>query len=128
MGRFGNFTNRVNFFVQDLRGGNFKEKAKDIGGRILRPKKFEKYTEGGEDRAMQILSLCILPVLIVVSLPLIVAVNETMAQLFGVSEYNETQTGIVGWFITGITGGLFLLAAWSWFQWVRTYGFGIFRW
>lgn len=130
MGRFEQLTTRASLFIEALRNGDFtvKDKAKDYGGRILRPKKFEKYTEGGEDRAMQILSLCLVPVVIVVSLVMIVALNEVLSEIFGISEVQESQSGLIGWFVTAVTGGAFLLAAWSWFQFVRTYGFGIFRW
>ena len=126
MGFADRVKNRVLFAIPNAEV--LREKGRETGLRILRPKKFEKWTEGGEDRAMQILALTVLPCVIVVSLVLIVAMNEVLAGLFGVSEYDEAQGGIVGWFITAVTGGAFILAAWSWFQWVRTYGFGIFRW
>lgn len=127
MGTVSNLRTKLGFALGDLLRGA-KEKSTDVGKQILRPRAFEKWTDGPEDRLMQVLSLLLVPMVIVVSLVIIVAINETLAGVFGVSEYNETQSGIVGWFITGITSGLFLLAAWSWFQFVRTYGFGIFRW
>lgn len=106
-----------------------KEKVKEGSERILRPESFKKWTDGPEDRMMQILSLFLIGPVIVVSLVCIVVINETMSELFGISNYdNNSQAGIIGWFVTAVTGGLFLLAAWSWFQFVRTYGFGIFRW
>lgn len=127
MGATSNLRTKFEFALVDfLRGA--KEKTTDVGKRILRPRVFEKWTDGPEDRLMQVLSLLLVPMVIVVSLVVIVAINETLAGLFGVSEYNETQEGIVGWFITGMTAGFFILAAWAWFQFVRTYGFGIFRW
>ncbi len=128
MGRVSDFSSR---FLSSLEQFAFKarEKALEAGARVLKPKKFEKWTEGPEDRMMQILALFTVPFFIVVSLVIIVAVNETMSGLFGISEYDDNaQQGIVGWFITGVTSGFFLLNAWLWFQYVRTYGFGIFRW
>ena len=127
MGRVSQFTNRAGFFVRDFRA-NSREKSKEIGLRILRPKKFDKFIrDPAEDRVSQILALLFVPIIIIVSLVAIVAMNEVMSEIFGVSDTDEAQTSLFGWFITGITGGLFLLAAWTWFQFVRTSGFGLFR-
>ena len=129
MGRFSEWSNRATFAIQDFRDKP-RERLSEYGKRVISPRSFEKFRseDPAVDRPLQILSLLVLPVFIVVSLVIIVVINEVMAEVFGLSNYESiSQQGIMGWFITGVTGGLFLLAAWSWFQFVRTCGFGIFR-
>lgn len=128
MGRFDRVTERLLSFLRDWKRVA-KEKTAEISHRVMKPKSFEKWTRGPEDRLMQVVALLVVPFVIVVSFVVIVALNEVMSELFGLSEFESaTQQGIVGWFVTGVTAGLLILAAWSWFQFVRTYGFGIFRW
>ncbi len=129
MGRAAALGNRVLFAAQGFKH-NTGEKVREFAPRILRPKAFEKFSDDMapmEVRLYQILALLLLPIVIIVSLVCIVVLNEIMTEIFGVSTLESTsQQGILGWFITGVTAGLFLLAAWTWFQWVRTRGFGLF--
>lgn len=103
-----------------------RERFPGLLKRVATPKLVAKHVDGAT-RVGQVLSLIFLGPVIVVSLALIVAINGVMSGIFGVSDYGESQTGIVGWLITGITGGAFLLAAYAWFQFVRTAGFGWFN-
>lgn len=99
-----------------------REGAPKVFERIAKPKFLEKKIDGAT-RSGQILSLIMLGPLIVVSLALIQVLNELMADIFGANDLGD-QTSLIGWLITAITAGLFLLAAYSWFMWVRTSGFG----
>lgn len=104
-----------------------RESIPDLAKRLATPKRLQKHVDGAT-RMGQILSFVFLGPVIVVSLALIVALNGVMSEVFGLSDYGESpQQGIVAWLITGITGGAFLLAAYAWFQFVRTAGFGWFN-
>lgn len=128
MGRLEALEGKLTAFIQDWRR-NAREKSQEAVARVLRPRSFEKWTNGPVDRIMQVIALFLLPFVIVISFAIIVALNQTMSEIFGLSTFQDpAQQGIAGWFVTGITAGLFLLAAWSWFQFVRTYAFGLFRW
>lgn len=128
MGRFSNLSNQILLALPEL-NRKAREKVSEGLQQVYKPKAFEKWTDGPEDRMMQVLSLFLIGPVIVVSLVCIVVINEVMAEIFGLSSFESlTQQGLMGWFVTGITAGMFILAAWSWFQFVRTYGFGIFRW
>lgn len=102
-----------------------REGAPGVLKRLVTPKFLEKKVDGAT-RVGQVLSLLFLGPVIVVSLVFITVINSILSDVFGTSDYGEAQTGIVGWLITGITAGAFLMAAYSWFQFVRTAGFGWF--
>lgn len=103
-----------------------REGVPDTLKRIATPKRLEKHADGAT-RTGQILSLLFLGPVIVANLAVIVALNGVMSDIFGTSDYGEAQTGIVGWLVTGITGGAFLFSAYCWFQFVRSAGFGWFN-
>lgn len=102
-----------------------REGLPDLASRLWTPKFVRRHADGAT-RVGQILSALFLGPVIVVSLVLIVVLNTLMSDIFGVSDLGDSQTGIFGWLITAITGGALLLAAWGWFQFVRTAGFGWF--
>lgn len=114
--------------AESLRGlkRRIREEGPEVADRVLRPKYLKKYADGST-RASQILALFFLGPLIVVSLALIVALNQTMAGVFG-SAWNSADpfSGPTAWLITAITLGALIMAAYTWFQFVRTSGFGFF--
>lgn len=112
--------------IQGFRSKNALSSLQDIAKRLATPKALEKKVDAAT-RVGQILALFFLGPVILVSLALIVALNDVMSGVFGLSDYGESQGGIIGWLITAITGGAFLLAAYAWFQFVRTAGFGWFN-
>lgn len=133
-------------FVEQLRGGfvaslraiqaqarallaarrqGFREGTIKATQSIIRPKRLERVSDGAT-RTGQIVALCLLGPLIMVSLALIVVLNQLMADVFGDSPVDSSQSDIVAFMITGITLGALMMAAWTWFQWVRTGGFGLF--
>lgn len=89
--------------------------------------RFPRFPSPGT-RVGQVIAFLILPVGIMVSLQIIVAANQLFTGVFGVEQLAGGQNDIFAWLITAITGGAFLLFAWTWFQWVRTAGFGFFSW
>ena len=126
MGRFGEYTRRVSGEVTAWRY-HAKEKRREYAQRVIRPKVFEKFVDDGPpDRVLQILALFLVGPVVVVSLVIIQVINNVISDLFGTGSFGD-QSSLWGWMVTGLTGGLFLLAAWSWFQFVRTYGFGLLK-
>lgn len=106
------------------------ERSSGVVSSILRPKRFERFVEEGnpDEWTSQIVALMTLPMVIVISLVMIVVVNDVATDVFGGSVYQDSnQENIVGWLITALTGGMVILAAWTWFQFVRTSGFGFFK-
>lgn len=112
--------------AQDLRR-RVRNAAPEVLQRIHRPRKLERVADGAT-RAGQIVSLLFVGPLIVVSLALIVAFNALMASVFSGGDWQpgDPQQDLFAWLITAITLGTFILAAWTWFQFVRTAGFGWF--
>lgn len=97
----------------------------DILEGILRPEKLSKYDEMITRTGQWLAALFLGPV-IVVSFTLITVLNQLMASILAGSTHPEAQEGIVAFLVTGITLGALVLAAWTWFQFVRTAGFGFF--
>lgn len=93
--------------------------------RVITPRKLKDKADAAT-RTGQIVALFLLGPFIVVSLQLIVVLNQLMTDLLGVQPLGGGQDPIFAWLVTAITGGAFLLAAWAWFQYVRTAGFGVF--
>jgi hypothetical protein len=105
---------------------SLRERLPALAQKVARPAVLQRHADGAT-RVSQILSLLFLGPVIVVSLVLIVVLNNLLSDIFGVSDYGEAQGGIIGWLVTAITAGAFLLASWTWFQFVRTAGFGFFN-
>lgn len=98
------------------------------GGRfVLNPPQLERLTDAST-RVTQIVALCFLPVVIIVSFELITAAHAVISGIFGANPPTGAQFDIIGFLLTAITAGMLILAAWTWFQFVRTSGFGLFAW
>jgi len=99
-----------------------------MAARVARPKRLEAVSLGAT-RTGQFMAAMFLGPLIVVSLALIVVFNNLMSDVFVGNDPVDTQhSGMVAFVMTAITLGAFIAAAWAWFQWVRTAGFGFFSW
>jgi len=105
--------------AQDLRR-RVRKAAPEVLQRIHRPRKLERVADGAT-RAGQIVSLLFVG-------PLIVVFNALMASVFAGGDWQpgDPQQDLFAWLITAITLGTFILAAWTWFQFVRTAAFGWF--
>lgn len=111
--------------LSDLQGGA-REAATRATQAVLRPSRLEEAANAAT-RVGQVVALLFVPIWVIVSLSLITAANNVLADIFGVTDYGAGQNEIVGFLVTGITLGALMLAMWSWFQWVRTAGFGFFK-
>lgn len=120
---------RKEVFVAKLRA--LAEEARESGVELLDQIKTPERIRGkvdAADRIGQILAFLFLGPVVVVSLRLIVVLNLLMTDLLGVSSLGSAQNDIFAWLVTAITGGAFLMAAYAWFQFVRTAGLGFFSW
>lgn len=119
----------VRLFRRRLRelGQEAREAGIDLLEQVITPERLRGKVDAA-DRIGQIIAFLFLGPVVVVSLQLIVVLNQLMTQLLGVSSLGADQNSIFAWLVTAITGGAFLLAAWFWFQFVRTAGMGAFSW
>ena len=125
MGKLGRASAEVREFFAAL-PSRARENLPDLAKRLGTPQRLQRQVDGAT-RVGQILAFVFIGPVVVVSLVLIVVLNTLMTDIFGTADYGEAQGGIIGWLITAITAGAFLMAAWSWFQFVRTAGFGWFN-
>lgn len=106
---------------------NAREGTPEFLAKVARPKRLERFE--GVTRPGQVLAFLFVGPIIVVALALIVALNQVMAGVFATGwSPDDPFTGPFGWLITALTLGAFILAAYTWFQFVRTAGFGFFTW
>lgn len=103
-----------------------RELVERFGKPLLQPKFIpERYFEG-VSRSSQWFAAVLLSVVVPVSLVLIVAIDTIIVDLFLNGEDFEQLTFLS--FLVNLIGLFFFcLAAWSWFIWVRTGGFGFFE-
>lgn len=73
----------------------------------------------------QLMALTILPFFILLSFNLITTFIAIVAA-YALQGDLGNHAGPIGWIVTASSAMLFCLAAWLWFQWVRTGGFGLF--
>ena len=109
--------------VEFFRGS--KKAVAAARGSVITPKFLEDHVEGAT-RAGQVTAALFLPFIIVVSLTIIRVINQIMAGVLGAGLIGGEQFSITAFLVTFITMGTLIIAAWSWFQWVRTSGFGAF--
>lgn len=100
--------------------GVLKESARKA---IVDPDWLEKFS-ARVTRTEQVTALFFVGPIVVISLTIIVALNELMQETFLANSTVEIVR--MQWFVTFFTGGLFIMSAWGWFQFVRTGGFGFF--
>jgi hypothetical protein len=84
----------------------------------------KKFT--GVTRASQWTAAFILPLLIIATFPIVVAIDAVINQVILNGDDLGNQLTIASFMATGIGIGLFLFAVWLWFFWVKTGGFGLF--
>lgn len=104
-----------------------RELGLDVFEQVKTPDRLREKADAAT-RVGQIIAFLFIGPVVMVSLRLIVVLNELMTELLGVSSLGASQNDIFAWMVTAITGGAFLLAAWAWFQFVRTAGLGFFAW
>lgn len=104
---------------------DFRERAPAIGERILRPKRLQRFADGATRTSQWLSALFIGPV-VVVSFAFIRVFNNLMTEIFQAQIPPDQQVGLIAWMITALTLFAFIIAAWGWFQFVRTAGFGWF--
>lgn len=92
---------------------------------VVKPKVLEPVAEGAT-RAGQVTAGLFLPFIIVVSFTILKVMNNLMANVLGGGLVSGDQLTITSFLVTFLTLGLLIIAAWGWFQWVRTAGFGAF--
>lgn len=120
---------RKELFVSKLRAlaDEAREAGVDLIDQIKTPERLRGKVDAA-DRVGQIIAFFFIGPVVVVSLRLIVVLNLLMTDILGVSSLGSSQNDIFAWLVTAITGGAFLLAAYAWFQFVRTAGLGWFSW
>lgn len=106
--------------VADLR--EFADRAK---GSIANPKRFEAKADGAT-RSGQVIAFMTVPMLIMISLVIIEAINGIMTAIVGAETIEPGQLNTVAFLVTGLTLGLLIMVGWLWFHYVRTAGFGAF--
>jgi hypothetical protein len=94
---------------------------------IVNPGVFEERAKG-VTRGGQVLAFLFVGPVIMVSLQLIVVLNELMTEILGVKPLGAGQDPIFAWLVTALTGGAYVMFAWLWFQFVKTGAFGWFTW
>lgn len=114
--------NKTAFFFEQLLSD-----AKDAGGEVVNPSFLEEELRAA-DRVGQVIAFLFVGPLVMVSLRLIVVLNQLMTDILGVQPLGAGQDSIFAWLVTALTGGAFVAAAWLWFQFVRSGGFGWFTW
>lgn len=111
-----------------LRNAQYAEIAKGYGQRAFSPAFLEgkgRIRYNDITRASQWTAAILLPLVIIISLPFIVVFVSLLADVLLQSDQSG-QNGILGFIVTAIGLGSFCLAAWFWFLWVRTGGFGLY--
>lgn len=129
MGRLEALSHRLGIQAA-LLATRLREKAPDALESIQRPSFIDKRV-GPVERSGQWLAFFFLPVVVVVSFALMTAFHGVMGTvLFDTWQDDPTDEGLpfIQWLVTLITLGMFGMVAWSWFQFVRTAGFGLFNW
>lgn len=104
-----------------------KQAGQQTGTAIIRPRILERHADG-VSRTGQVLAFLVLGPVILVSITIVEVLNELMAGVLGTGLIEDGQLTITGFMITALTLFFLILAAWGWFQWVRTGAFGAFRW
>lgn len=115
---------RARFIAAELKRQGI-EAANEAVDRAITPRRLERHIDGAT-RTGQVVAFFFLGPIIVASLPIIVVLNQLMTDLLGVRTLTGGQDPIFAWLVTAITGGALIVAAWAWFQFVRTAGFGAF--
>ena len=92
---------------------------------LVNPPKLDRFTSE-VTRFSQWMAFFLLPFLIVVTLPILVAFNDILAEVLLQNIDPGGQLAIMRFIVTFITLGAFCLSAWFWFLWVRTGGFKLF--
>lgn len=131
MGRFANALTRTAVVAVPLAQRLALEargKVPEFKELIVRPKFLRRF-DPDITRVGQVLAFLFMPPVVIVSLALITAINSLMVGIFvDAWDPNAFHTPIFAWLVTAITLGICILFAWSWFQFVRTAGFGMFNW
>lgn len=127
MGRIGNYARGVSRsfseFFSTLKARDKNEMMSRFGEKVLRPKFIpDRYYE--VTRSGQWLAAFVLIAIIPASLTIIVVFDNVMVEVFFSGEDFGEQAAIFRFVINFLDLGLFVLAAWSWYMWVRTGGFG----
>lgn len=112
----------VQEFLRELRST-----ANQTGTAIIRPR-FLQTAADGATRTGQVICFFLLGPIILVSITLIEVLNQLMAGVLGTGLIEGGQLTITGFVITALTLTFLVVFAWGWFQWVRTAGFGVFKW
>lgn len=114
--------NRLAMILEQLQSD-----AKSVCRQVMNPGFIQTFPEA--TRVGQIIAFMFVGVVVMISLQLIVVLNELVAQiLVDGGSLGTTQDAIFSWLSTAITAGFYIIAAWGWFQFVRTAGFGLFTW
>lgn len=104
-----------------------KATGRQAGQAIIRPRILQRHADGAT-RAGQVVAFLLLGPVILVSITLIEVMNQLLSGILGTGLIVDGQLTITGFMVTGLTLFFLVLAAWGWFQWVRTGGMGAFRW
>lgn len=107
-------------------GRSVREGVPRVIDAVVNPK-FVQAKLDGVERFGQWLAVATLPVVVVISFAVMTVINQLMGQVMGDWDVND-QTPILGWLVTFLTLGMFVLFAYGWFQYVRTAGFGFLSW
>lgn len=116
------FETRARFLLDEARSSGIR-----TAEAVITPEFVEEHVDG-VTRTGQVLAFLFLGPVVMVSLELIVVLNQLMTEILGVQPLGAGQDPIFAWLVTALTGGAYILAAWTWFQFVRTGGFGLFTW
>lgn len=110
-----------------IRSDNKKERMREVGYSVIQPKFIpERFFQ--VSKASQWLAACLLPFVIVPSFVIIVAINGVIVDVFLNNGTSLGSQSPVLTFVVNMVGIMFfIVAAWSWFMWVRTGGFRIFE-
>lgn len=111
-----------------IRNADYPEILKGYGRRAASPDFLEgkgRIRYADVTRASQWTAAILLPLVIIISLPFIVVFVNLLSDVLLQSDQSG-QEGILGFIVTGIALTSFCMAAWMWFLWVRTGGFGLY--
>lgn len=117
----GDLESRLRFLADEL-----SRDAADLKETVVNPGFVEERLEG-VTRTGQVIAFFLLGPVVVASLQIIVVFHKFMVQILGVQPFTAGQDAVMAWMVTAVTGGAILLAAWFWFQFVRTAAFGFTR-
>lgn len=118
-GRFGGIASRI-------RTTDFVLVREGISKPILEPSFIPQKFLHEVPRTAQWMAAFLLPILIIVTLAIDVAILETIEGVLLNGEDLGEQSNIFQFFTTAMGLGIFILSAWGWFLWVRTGGFKLF--